>query len=57
MKITTYDNTYVYKVTGQQVVKPEEVHVLNPTPTPTVTLVTCTWDGSERLIVKGELVK
>lgn len=57
VKVTTYDNTYVYKVTSQQVVNPEDVHVLNPTPTPTITLVTCTWDGSERLVVKGELVK
>lgn len=57
VKVTTYDNTYVYKVTGQQIVNPDDVQVLNPTPTPTITLVTCTWDGDKRLIVKGELVK
>jgi sortase A len=55
--LTTYGNTYVYKVTGQQVVNPGDVQVLNATPTPTITLVTCTRNGKQRLVVKGELVK
>jgi len=55
--ITDQNNTYNYKVTSQQVVGPKEVEVLNPTKEATITLVTCTWNGQNRLIVKGELVK
>jgi len=57
IKITTYNKSYTYKVTGQETVGPKDTHVLNPTEKPTITLVTCTWDGDERLIVKGDLVK
>ncbi len=55
--VTTLDKTYTYKVTGQETVNPEEVHVLNPTKTPTITLVTCSLSGKQRLIVKGELAQ
>ncbi len=54
--ITTHDNKYVYKVTETFVVGPENTYVLNETVNATITLVTCTTDGQDRLIVKGELV-
>lgn len=54
--ITTHDNKYVYKVTETFVVGPENTYVLNETMNATITLVTCTTDGRDRLIVKGELV-
>lgn len=55
--VTTFDKVYKYKVTGQEIVEPNDVHVLNDTTNPTITLVTCTWDGKQRLIVKGELAQ
>lgn len=55
--VTTFDKVYKYKVTGQEIVEPNDVHVLNETTNPTITLVTCTWDGKQRLIVKGELAQ
>lgn len=57
IKITTFDKTYTYKVKGQQTVNPQDVYVLNPTKTPTITLVTCSLSGKQRLIVKGELAQ
>lgn len=57
IRITTFDKTYTYKVTGQQTVNPQDVYVLNPTKTPTITLVTCSLSGKQRLIVKGELAQ
>jgi len=49
---------YVYKVNGEKVVKPTAIEVLNPTPTPTLTLMTCTPLGTNlnRLIVTADLV-
>lgn len=53
--ITTHENKYVYKVTETFVVGPENTYILNHTNTSTITLVTCTTDGKDRLIVRGEL--
>ena len=47
---------YHYRVRETRNVWPTEVGVLDPTPTPTITLITCTnWD-TQRLIVIGDLV-
>lgn len=47
---------YQYRVRDMRNVWPTEVNVLDPTPTPTITLITCTnWD-TQRLIVIGDLV-
>jgi sortase A len=48
---------YVYKVTGQTVVSPNDTSVLETTDSPSLTLVTCTPIGSstDRLIIKAEL--
>jgi sortase A len=48
---------YVYKVTSQTVVAPDDTSVLQPTDSPTLTLVTCTPVGTstDRLIIKAEL--
>ena len=48
--------TYEYVVTSLETVSPERVDVLDDTSTPTITLITCTFDTTERLIVKGTLV-
>lgn len=47
---------YVYRVRGSQNVWPTQVEVMDPTPTPTLTLITCTnWD-TQRLVVVADLV-
>lgn len=48
---------YTYVVTGQSIVDPSNVAPLNPTATPTITLITCTpyWVDTQRLIVKASL--
>jgi sortase A len=53
--------TYVYRVKTTQIVKPEDVQVLNPGPTRELTLVTCypfEYVGSapDRYIVKAQLI-
>ncbi|HWS44662.1 MAG TPA: class E sortase [Acidimicrobiia bacterium] len=47
----------VYKVSGTQIVRPTDVWVTNPTPTPTVTLIAChpKHSAAERIVVKGYL--
>jgi sortase A len=57
----TANVTYRYRVKATQIVKPEDVGVLNPGPSPELTLVTCypfEYIGSapERFIVKADLV-
>lgn len=57
IKIKTVRTEFVYEVTDIFVVRPHEVWVLDPTPDPTITLVTCTpvRVATHRLIVKGKL--
>jgi LPXTG-site transpeptidase (sortase) family protein len=57
----TADASYVYRVESRQIVKPEDVGVLNPGRVPELTLVTCypfEYVGSapDRFIVKARLV-
>jgi len=49
---------YTYQVTGSQIVDPTDVAVLNPTPTPTLTLITCSPPGTSlrRLVVTAKQV-
>jgi sortase A len=55
--VTTLAGEYRYKVTGQVVVTPKQVYVLDPTPDATLTLTTCNpkFSASQRLIVKATL--
>ncbi len=65
-KVKTGDNvgmvwngkTYVYKVTGTRVVKPNQTEILAPTKRPTLTMYTCTplWLPKDRLVVTAELL-
>ncbi|WP_214825359.1 class A sortase [Exiguobacterium sp. s28] len=55
--VTDMKHTFQYEVTSLETVPPTQVDVLEPTTEPTITLVTCTFDATERLIVKGLLVK
>ncbi|HVQ44876.1 MAG TPA: sortase [Candidatus Saccharimonadia bacterium] len=49
---------YIYEVTGARVVEPTEVSVLNPTATPTLTLITCSPPGTSlrRLVVTAKQI-
>ncbi len=55
--IVTLSGTYHYSVTGQQIVSPRDVGVLNPTPNATLTLTTCNpkYSARQRLIVTATL--
>jgi LPXTG-site transpeptidase (sortase) family protein len=41
IRIRTLDGTFTYKVESIRIVTPKDVDVLDPTPVPTLTLVTC----------------
>src|SRR5699024_9744487 len=58
--VTTERGVYRYRVEGTQVVNPSDVWVLDPTATPTLTLVTCypfSYIGSapQRFIVRAAI--
>lgn len=53
--ISDLDTVYEYTVVSNEVVAPDTIEVLNPTETPTITMITCTIDGEDRVIVRGEL--
>jgi sortase A len=57
--VYTRHAVFTYVVTNQLTVDPSDVAVLNPTRSPTVTLITCTpyWVDSQRLVVQGLLKK
>ncbi len=56
--VNTKEGRYIYRVKESFVVNPSQTDVLNPTETPTLTLMTCTPIGTNlrRLIVRAELV-
>lgn len=52
------NGTFTYKVTGQQIVNPKDVWIVNPTKDATVTLFACHPPGSarQRIVVRGTFV-
>ncbi|MBI2907466.1 MAG: sortase [Chloroflexi bacterium] len=54
----TEKKVYRYRVVETKVIKPEQIEVMNPTPYPILTLITCVpdWVYSHRLIVLAEPV-
>jgi sortase A len=61
VRVVTSRGEYHYRVTKTQVVDPDDVWVLAPTPTPTMTLITCfpfsfVGNAPRRFIVQAELV-
>ncbi|GEM_PF-7112417 len=57
------DQDFVYRVVEIRAVPRDDISVIQPTDTPTVTLITCTgtwvprlWDYDQRLVVRGELL-
>ncbi|OGX79231.1 class A sortase [Exiguobacterium sp. SH31] len=55
--VTDLTNTYQYRTEALETVPPTRIDVLDETTDATITLITCTFDATERLIVKGELVQ
>ncbi len=55
--VTDLTNTYQYRTEALETVPPTRIDVLDDTTDATITLITCTFDATERLIVKGELVQ
>ena len=61
LAVTTPERTYHYRISQTLIVGPDDVYVLDPTQTPTVTLVTCfpfefIGHAPKRFIVQAELV-
>jgi sortase A len=56
--VSTDERQYLYQVVSTTVVTPDEVSVMDQTPDPTATLLTCVPDHiySHRLVVKAKLV-
>lgn len=61
LDMVTADACYTYEVTGQKIVTPYDVSVLDATESPTLTLITCTGapyrHSPDRLIVVAKLVE
>lgn len=57
VKVTTKDSTYTYKVTSKQTVSPTSIEVINNTDKSEITMITCNYNASARVVVKGELIK
>lgn len=55
--VSTHNKTFTYKITDSFTVAPEDTYVLDKSEDAIITLVTCTYDGKDRLIVKGKLEK
>jgi sortase A len=55
--VTTLRGSYTYKVESKTVVRPDQVEVLDPTPTPRLTLTTChpKYSASQRLVIAAGL--
>ena len=52
------DGTYTYKMTKQEIVKPTDTWIVNPTPTATLTLFACHPPGSaaKRIVIRADFV-
>lgn len=57
VKVTTKTNTYTYKVTSKQTVSPTSIEVINNGTKKEITMITCNYNASARVVVKGELVE
>jgi sortase A len=62
VQVFSGDEQFIYTVDSTRAVPRTDSTVLDPTPTPTVSLITCTglwlpaiWDYTERLVVRAEL--
>lgn len=55
---TNYKRVYTYKITKIFIIEPTQVEVIADQPNERlITLVTCNYDGSKRMIIQGEYVR
>lgn len=54
--VKTKDKKYIYEVTDNFIVNPENIEVLDDTKDATMTFITCTVGAKQRVIVKGKLI-
>lgn len=57
VNVTYNGKEYTYEVTDMYEVTPSQTEALEPTKDATITIVTCTIDAKNRVIVKGKLVE
>lgn len=57
VKVTTKTDTYTYKITSKQTVSPTSIEVINNSNKKEITLITCNYNASARIVLKGELVE
>lgn len=56
VKVTTKTSTYTYKITSKQAVSPTSIEVINNSDKREITLITCNYNASARIVLKGELI-
>ncbi len=56
VKVTTKTTTYTYKITSKQTVSPTSIEVINNSDKREITLITCNYNASARVVLKGELI-
>ena len=57
VKVTTRTATYTYKITSKQTVSPTSIEVINNDNSKReITLITCNYNASARIVLKGELI-
>lgn len=56
VKVITKTATYTYKITSKQTVSPTSIEVINNSDKREITLITCNYNASARIVLKGELV-
>lgn len=57
IKVITRTETYKYKVTSKQTVSPSSIEVITNKDKAEITLITCNYNATARLVVKGELIQ
>lgn len=55
--LTDFKKIYEYKIEKLHIVQPEQIDVIDDTNDKMITLVTCNYDGSKRMIIQGKLVE
>ena len=56
VNVTTKTSTYTYKITSKQTVSPTSIEVINNSDKREITLITCNYNASARIVLKGELI-
>lgn len=55
--LTDLNKVYTYKITERKFINADRVDVVDDTPDPIITLITCDATGARRLMIRGKLVK